>query len=274
MEDIKAWQVERNNSCKDPNGWLTLVGLHWLEEGSFSVGSGSSNGIVFDTKNCPEKIGDLTVAGGKVTFKAHEGVEVTHDGKSVTTIEMKSDNDSTDTPTNLVVGSVSFFVILRNGKLAIRVKDSNNPTRLEFTSNKFYPINLEYRLKGRWVPYSPPKSCSIVSVTGDAKDEPVPGKIEFDIGGETLALDVTGNPATKLFVVFSDSTSGKETYGGGRFLYVDGPGDNTDVIIDFNKSYNPPCIFTPYATCPRPMPQNRLQVPIPVGELNYHQHHH
>ncbi len=72
----------------------------------------------------------------------------------------------------------------------------------------------------------------------------------------------------RLFFIFRDQTSGKATYPSGRFLYADLP-SHGQVLLDFNKAYNPPCAFTPFATCPLPPAENRLKAPIAAGELNY-----
>ena len=71
-----------------------------------------------------------------------------------------------------------------------------------------------------------------------------------------------------MFFIFKDQTSGKETYPPGRFLNTPMPKDG-EVTLDFNKAYNPPCAFTPYATCPLPPKQNHLAVRIEAGELRY-----
>ena len=93
----------------------------------------------------------------------------------------------------------------------------------------------------------------------------------FEVDGEEHRLDVTGAAdAPRYMIVFSDATSGTETYGGGRFLSLDAPDDDGWVVVDFNKAHNPPCVFTAFATCPLPFRQNRLPIRIEAGEKMYH----
>jgi uncharacterized protein (DUF1684 family) len=91
----------------------------------------------------------------------------------------------------------------------------------------------------------------------------------FELQGKQHHLDVLEGGKDEFFIIIADQTSGNETYGGGRFIYVKHPDANDKVIIDFNKAYNPPCVFTPYATCPLPPGQNVLDVAIRAGEKNY-----
>jgi uncharacterized protein len=104
----------------------------------------------------------------------------------------------------------------------------------------------------------------------------VPGIAEFILDGKTYRLEpILEKPGDKqLFFIFRDLTSKTETYGAGRFLYTPLPDQGLaqpgDVELDFNRAENPPCAYTPYATCPLPLPQNRLQVAIPAGQQRYH----
>jgi uncharacterized protein (DUF1684 family) len=97
-----------------------------------------------------------------------------------------------------------------------------------------------------------------------------PGYVRFSLHGQELTLEpmLESLDDDQYFFIFRDGTSGKETYGAGRYLYTD-VAQNGRVILDFNKAYNPPCAFTAFATCPLPPPQNRLPVRIEAGEKAY-----
>ena len=123
-------------------------------------------------------------------------------------------------------------------------------------------------MTARWV--EAPRKIPILNVLGQTEPSECPGYAEFQLGGKQLRLyPIFEEPGSKeLFYIFRDETSGKETYGAGRFLYSDLPKDGK-VVLDFNKAYNPPCSFTPYATCPLPPPENRMTVRIEAGEKKY-----
>jgi uncharacterized protein (DUF1684 family) len=72
----------------------------------------------------------------------------------------------------------------------------------------------------------------------------------------------------EIFFVFRDRTSGKETYGAGRFLKAN-PAAGGCMTLDFNRACNPPCAFTPFATCPLPPPENWLPFAVPAGEKKW-----
>jgi uncharacterized protein (DUF1684 family) len=158
-------------------------------------------------------------------------------------------------------------VIERGNRYGIRLKDKNSELRKAFTGLKYFPPLEEYRVKARFVPYDPPKMIPVPNILGQVDEEPSPGYVVFMLNGRECRLD----PVTEgdsLFFIFKDLTSGKETYPPGRFLNTEMP-QNGEVVLDFNQAYNPPCAFTPYATCPLPPEQNKLPIAIEAGELRY-----
>ena len=178
-------------------------------------------------------------------------------------------SDAGEAATRLRTGSVLFYVIERAGKLAVRVKDSQSEARREFHGLEYFPIDPSWRIEARFEPYDPPRPISVPNVLGHQDTEKSPGALVFERAGQTYRLDpVLERGETDYFVIFGDATNGKETYGAGRFLYVKPPVDGK-TIIDFNKAYNPPCVFTDYATCPLPPAQNRMKVRVEAGEKEY-----
>lgn len=267
--DIQQWRAERAARLKSEDGWLTLVGLRWLKPGDNSFGSAEAADLTIGDSALPAHVGSFHLADRQVSFQPAAGVKVLHDGEPVSgSIQMAP--DSSGDPTVLDHGPVSFYVIERGDQLGVRVKDSQSPTRVNFHGLDYFPINPDYRVEAHFEPYKPAKQIPIMNVLGMKLSMPSPGALVFTLKGKEYRLDpVLESPGDNdLFVMFRDQTSGKSTYGAGRFLYVPMP-ENGKTVIDFNKAYNPPCVFSNFATCPLPPHQNWLKVPIRAGEKVY-----
>lgn len=265
-DDILRWRASRLARLAGPDGWLTVVGLAWLEEGDNSVGTAPECQVRLPRG--PGQIGTITVQKGTVTGAFQGGSGVTHDGEPATTLELR--DDAQDEPTTLNLGSVAFYVIRRAGRLAVRIKDADSPARRSFASIESYPIDRRWRFEARFEPYDPPGAVGVPTVLGIDETYVVPGALAFEHEGETHRIEAfLEEGETDLFLVFGDVTNGSETYGGGRYLYTRPPGKDGMVVVDFNKAYNPPCVFTPFATCALPLPQNRLPIRIEAGEKLY-----
>jgi uncharacterized protein (DUF1684 family) len=262
--ELDAWRAKREADLRAPEGWLSVVGLHWLREGTSTLGSGKGNDILLPLP-APPRVGTVDLANGKVMVRAAPGVTVKVLDRPVTEVELHSDKDGK--PDVLAVGPVSLFVIERGGRLGLRVKDPESARRRAFRGLEWYPVKDEFKIQARFVPYDPIKKVPIANVLGMVEPLPSPGYAVFQVGGREVRLDaVLEEPdAKELFFIFKDATAGKETYPAGRFLYAALPKDG-QVVLDFNKSYSPPCAFTSFATCPLPPRQNRLAVRIDAGE--------
>jgi uncharacterized protein (DUF1684 family) len=269
-QEIEQWQVQRLTELTSDSGWLSLIGLFWLKEGTNTFGSDANSDIV--VPKVPQHAGKFMLSNGIVTFETSTENTFTVDGAPITSLQLKSDADGK--PTIVRNGSLSFQIIKRGEKLAVRVKDKDNPDRLKFRGLEYFPASLKWRIDARFEPYNPPKPVPILNVLNMESDEPSPGAIVFDIDGKTYRLDAITEPdEPRLFMIFADDTRGKETYGAGRYLYVEPPDKNNRVVIDFNKAYSPPCAFTNFATCPLPPKQNILPMRIEAGE-KYTDHGH
>jgi hypothetical protein len=193
---------------------------------------------------------------------------VTHNGNQVT--ELKLEDDSQGHPTVLSLGSLTFFVIRRGDRLAVRIKDVDSPARKSFTAIDSYPIDPRWRFEARFHAYDHPRTARVPTVTGMEEAYQVPGSVAFDHDGQTYRIDAfLEEGETDLFLVFGDLTNRSETYGGGRYLYAPRADERGIVVVDFNKAYNPPCVFTPFATCALPLPQNKLPILVEAGEKLY-----
>jgi uncharacterized protein (DUF1684 family) len=269
-KEIAQWQEQRWAELKSETGWLTLVGLFWLQEGANNCGSDPSLDIVLPKEKFPLLAGEFIVDKGSVGFvPVSEGFKL--EGKSLPAgskhqmLQLKSDAD--DKPTIVNFGTLSFQIIKRGDKFGLRVKDSQNADRLNFKRTEFYAADPNWRIDARFEPYNPPKPMPIVNVLGMESAESSPGAVVFEFEGHEYRLDaMTEKGDSRYFMILADKTSGKETYPAGRYLYVDPADRSGHVIIDFNKAYSPPCAFTKFATCPLPPRQNRLPVAIEAGE--------
>ena len=236
--EIEKWQKVRATRLMAEDGWLSLVALQWLNEGANNV----------------EGLGTIVLQNGKTTLGSQE---LKHDAEE-------------GGPTVLTRGSKRFNVIKRADRYGVRIKDSQSPARVNFKGLEYFPVDPRWRVEAKLVPHNPPKTIPITNIVGQTTQEKSPGALEFELNGKTYRLDpILEEGSTDYFVIFKDETSRRETYPAGRYLYASPAGADGKVILDFNKAYNPPCVFTPFATCPLPPRQNVLPVRIEAGEKNY-----
>jgi uncharacterized protein len=272
IRQTQAWQATRAANLKAPDGWLSLIGLEWLKEGVNRVGSAADNDIVLHAG--PAHLGTVTqAADGSLSIRLADGSGATIDGKHVVSAALVDDMQADGKPTTVAFGSASFYAIERDGKKGLRVKDEKADTRSGFLGLDYFPIDASWRIEATWVPFDPPHELEIGSVLGTVSKEKVPGKAVFTRDGHTYELYPIQEDAVSLFFVFADRTSGKETYGAARFITT-GLAKDGKVVLDFNQAYNPPCAFTPYATCPLAPPENRMDLRVTAGELKYRGSHH
>ena len=267
-ELIKDWRFHRHERLSSEDGWLTLVGLEWLQEGENRVGSRSPRTIRMP--GGPVDWGTIFVDGNDLKFVPAPGSDVTVNGEVVTEATLVA--DTLGEPTIVQSGNLSFYVIFRES-YAVRIKDSQASALKEFSGVKNYDIKEDWRYNARFIPAEEGQKIEIANVLGQLSPSAVYGYVEFERDGETYRLLGLGNEnSIALWFLFADRTSGRETYGAGRFLYSDGMPRDGRLLIDFNKAYNPPCAFTAFATCPLPLKENRLMLRIEAGEKNYGEH--
>lgn len=264
----RQWRAERNEELRAEDGWLSVAGLFWLKEGGNSLGSGKGMNIVLPPGSAPENVGTLELAGGVVKLKVAEGVTVKVGPQTVQAQELRF--DGAEPPPPFVVGSLTLSVIKRGDRYGLRVKDKNNQALREFQGLEWFPARASYRVEATFTPDAQPRELLITNVLGDELKMKSPGVLSFTLNGRTHQLrPVLEDGDEQLFIIFRDQTAGKTTYGAGRFLYADVPKDGK-VVLDFNRAENPPCAFTPFATCPLPPRANFLPIPIPAGERAFH----
>lgn len=271
---VENWHANRIQDLKKEDGWLNLEGLFWLHKGVNTFGSDSKNDCYYDNAQFPKYIGDFIFEGDSVSWinKMENGALVNHQtiakGKKVTVLKWTSDKQETAV---LTYGRFKWVVIKREDKIGIRFRNLDAKTLTHFNGIERFSVDSKWKLKA--VLEKPQENFLMISnVLGQTTPQKNAGKLKFEIDGKSYSLDVIDEGGKTFFITFADATSGKTTYGAGRFIVVNKPDTNGNTEIDFNLAYNPPCAFTPFATCPLPPPQNRLNIAIPAGEKNFGHH--
>lgn len=291
---ITKFRQEKEADLRMPDGWLSLAGLEWLNDGL--------NVFYLDEKGKPERFSkhieddrqkklhylfDLMLVKDSELLH-HIRVVVAQmsnynlfkwNGKNVKDFCHGEDctlgfiaQTATAKPDILTYKTYTMFVIHRGDKFGLRVKNSEAPARKNFKGMVWYDIDKKFRVEAKYIPYTEPKTIQVPTQINIPAPMQSPGHVEFTLEGKQYSLDavIEETPPKELFFIFKDQTATHGTYGAGRFLYTDLPSNGVSkegtVVLDFNKAENPPCAVTPYATCPIPPKQNQLQVAIPVGE--------
>ncbi len=269
-DELNAERAARVQRLTAPDGWLSLIGLHFLASGDNTVGSAPDNQVVLAAG--PARLGNVAVdASGRARLQVTPGVEVRVNGAPVLAAELG--DGRTGRPVTATCGTVSFFVIERGGRLALRVRDTESKRRQEFAGIEYFPADPTWRIDAVWEPYERPREVPIKNILGQESKALVLGRAVFTRDGHTIGLlPLQESPDDPLFFVISDLTSGEETYAAARFVYADPPRDGR-VVLDFNRAINPPCAFTPFATCPLPPKENEMPIAVTAGEKDYRGEH-
>lgn len=267
--EIRAWREERLMRLMRPDGWLSLVGLHWLNPGATFIGSASDNGTRLVVG--PAQLGMLTLEKGGALWldlNAEAEFEVTVDGQPATgRVALRTDADEGG-PTVVAFnrGDASLIAIERAGRVGLRVRNANARTRTTFPGLDYFPVNPALRFTARFEAHPPGQTLEIVNMLGMVEPMANPGRVHFEKDGKAFSLEALDEGDGRLFFVFADRTSGHASYPAARFVYADPAGADGSTVLDFNKAYNPPCAFTPFSTCAMPPSANRLELAVEAGE--------
>jgi uncharacterized protein (DUF1684 family) len=264
---IKAWRKDYEAELGAPDGWLSISGLFWLKEGENRIGAAPACEVTLPQHTGLAQAGTVTLAGHQITLTVAEGVRMTLNDEPLTTQDVKiNDYGSSDW---FFLGKLKFAVIQRGTRYGVRIYDPKNPARRKYYNIRWFPVNEALCVQGKFIPNEQPMTLSIMSVLGDISEEPCPGRIEFTLGDQACTLyPIHWEPANCLRLLFKDATNASLTFPGGRFLDAQYPQEGI-VTLDFNKSFNPPCAYTMFATCPLPPDINKLPVQILAGEMNF-----
>lgn len=267
VQSIEKWRSEEETNLKKETGWLTVAGLFWLKEGINTVGAGPDFDVRLTDNFKKGKFGGIDFKNGVASLKVEDGVETQIDGKSIsTTIQLISDEKGK--PTEIRTGTQTFYLIKRDDRFGIRLKDSNSKARRAFKGQHWFPIDESYKVTAHFEAFPEPKEVMVPNVLGGKFKMKSPGTLKFALKGKEYSLQPVVEEDETLFIIFSDKSNLEETYTSGRFLYAE-KAVNGETVLDFNKAQNPPCAFTPFATCPLPPEGNDLAVEIKAGEKRY-----
>ena len=266
QQQIKDWRAGRLQRLTKPDGWLSLVGMHWIEVGKTRVGAGPDNGTRLAAG--PPRIGLVSLdRDGNLGLTPEAGAEILIDGQPASgPVKLVSDADGTPTVVGFNKGDASFIVIKRGGRYALRVRDALAPTRTNFPGIPSFDVDPAFRFDARFTAHPPGKKIDIVNILGMVEPMDNPGTVTFEKDGKSYTLEAVDEGDHKLFLIYADRTSGHESYAAARFLYAEYPGADGMTVVDFNKGYNPPCAFSEFSTCPMPPLSNRLDLAIKAGE--------
>ena len=277
QKDLAAWRAQHTADLLKPDGWLSLAGLEWLQPGDNAVGTAPDNKIHLNKG--PAHVAVIHLEGETVTL--NPPAEGFPQGFLLADAPAKSqplraEPNKDKVAPRMTIGTLNMYVIRREKRFALRIKDAQSPSITGFRGLNWYAPDESYRVVAKWIPYSPFKTIALATLVGTNYDQPVPGAAEFTLAGKTFRLEpVLEDPeVAKLFFILRDTTSTTTTYQAARFLYTGFPTNGLDkpgeLVLDFNRLENPPCAYTPFSTCPLPPPGNRLPIPLTVGEQRYH----
>ena len=276
-ENTLAWRDARLERLLMPDGYLSLAALDFYEPGLWTVGA--SDQAVVGMPTGPEIWGELVLGDDQAWFVPDAAVSnevtVSHphpdqgDPPLPGAVRLSVAGDAATT-SRVGGGDAHFYMAIRKGDWAVRVRDPNSRARENFVGLDHYPLDRTFQVVAEFEAHPPGTTIPTATVLGEMLDQPNPGRVVFELGGETFSLEaIEAESGREFFFIFADRTSGKGTYGLGRFLYSDLPNDEGLVVLDFNRAYNPPCAFNAFTTCPLPPPGNRIDFPIEAGELKY-----
>jgi len=267
-QDVEKWRAKHEADYR--REYVGLAGLFALKPGVNAIGSAASNDIVLP-KSAPAAAGRFVLEGEHVRFEPKAGVTVTLKGKPISApLELKHD-EVKDGPDEIEVNGIGLWVHMSGPRRTIRMRDDQGEVARSFAGFQWFPIDEKYRVTGRLIKDQKPQQVNIPNQLGDDQVFTTEGVVEFTLDGQTVRLRPMTTRPNRLYFIFRDGTSGKETYETARFLYADLRSDGT-TVLDFNEAYNPPCAFNPFTTCPLPPLENRLKVRILAGEKNYANH--
>ena len=266
----KPWRDARAAALVTPEGWTSVIGLHWLDKGAHYAGSAPGNGLKL--AKGPAHLGMFTLdAKGVVTFVPEKGLALTLDGKPLAGATALRTDQAPAGPAKLGFddGKGTATIIVRGDRVALRVKHADADARTHFKGIEYWPGGPDWTVNAKFVPHPAGKTLPIVNIVNMVEEVPNPGAIEFERDGKLHRLEVLDQGEPTLFLVYADRTSGHGSYPAGRYLDIPRPGPDGRVRIDFNRGENPPCAFTSFATCPLPPTANRLDLAVVAGEKVY-----
>jgi uncharacterized protein (DUF1684 family) len=264
-ERIQQWRSQREISLSDPYGWLAAAGLFWLIPGENRMGSAPESLIRLPVDTFPPYSGSFIYENDSIWLVPTHGTDIEMSGRCFERTRIVFEDDSSP---EIIIGGLKMYVIRRGSRYGVRIFDPENPHRLSFTGLNWFPISKDLIIQANFTPFNTARTVQLVNILGDPVEMVSPGLFDFEIEDKNYHLQPVLADDNRFWILFRDKTNGSLTYSAGRYLYVDQPQEGS-ATLDFNKSYNPPCAYTAYATCPLPLPGNQIDYPIIAGEMLY-----
>ena len=268
--DHGQWREARRNGLVRPgSGAVTWTGLWDLPAGEFAIGADSSLPMVLSGSGVPRTLGIISRTESTLRFTPARGARPLLGDSTLITSTIDVVSDRSRQPTVIGVGSVRFRVHGEPGtdRLWIRAWDEEHPQRATFQLPETFPLSADWRVAARFDSFPAPRDFRVADVTEGTQSYHSPGELVFRRAGREHRLAVSADSGSRdYFIMLWDSTATTTTYGAGRYLRVPLADSTGWTVIDFNRTYNPPCVFTAFSTCAFPPPENRLPFPITAGE--------
>ncbi|MEP2024331.1 MAG: DUF1684 domain-containing protein [Reichenbachiella sp.] len=262
-EYLKADSEFRARLNKGRDHYLKLVGLHQLNFGVNLFGGSDANNIQLVSDGLPATIGAIELEGNKAIFTASDSTEIRLlESDSLIAIWTDEFLESSENGAMLKHKHLEWQVIKRVDDYFLRVKDQNSESAKLFKGFEAYPLQSSYVVEADFRPFDQAQTEEVNTQLGTNQQMDFVGILSFQLAGEDFELSV----GTGGFLIVGDRTNDETTYGGGRYVYVDLPETSGKVTIDFNRLYNPPCVYSEFTTCPLPPAQNVLPIEILAGE--------
>lgn len=264
VKAVESWRAQ--HEADYTKEFVPLAGLFYLKPGANTAGSAAGTDVRLPGR-APASIGRFVLESGHVRFEPAAESKVTIRGTAVrSALQLKS--DAADEADELAIGTMTFWIHESGDRRSVRLRDPDSDVAKSFKGFRWFAIDPRYRVAGRFIKDPKPRVIEMPLLTGDIDSGTTEGVVELTLNGSPIRLrPITTRPG-RLWFIFRDATAGHETYEAARFLYADLKADGT-VVVDFNEAYNPPCSFNSFTTCPLPLPENRLAIRIPAGEMAY-----
>jgi hypothetical protein len=270
----QAWRDwRRSRLVASGSGPVIYVGLWELPQGATQVGSDTALPIVVPASDSPRLAGTLHRSGQDVRFEPASGVRIRLANGNPFNPAAPLKSDRADSATDLALGSLRFRVHGEPGtdRLWLRAWDEDHPARRTFQLPDQFPLDTAWRLAARFRPYGEPRTFRVQDILLGTQEYRAPGELVFRVAGREYRLvPFADSTAKDYFIMLRDSTAATATYQAGRYMRVPFPDSTGWTVIDFNRAYNPPCVFTYYSTCALPPQENRLSLAITAGEKRLH----
>ena len=264
VKAVESWRAKHEADYR--REYVPLAGLFYLKPGANTAGSAAGSDVRLPSR-APASIGRFMLENGRVRFEPGQDSRVTLRGTIVRApVLLKSDAE--DEADELAIATMTVWIHESGDRRSIRLRDPESDVARSFKGFRWFPIDPRYRVSGRFVKDPKPRVIEMPLLTGDIDSGTTEGVVEFSLNNSTIRMRPITTQPGRLWFIFRDATAGHETYEAARFLYANLNSDGT-VEIDFNEAYNPPCSFNSFTTCPLPLPENRLALRIPVGEMAY-----